>query len=82
MGATDFKEGEWRWTNDLSKVQYSNWESRQPSGGAGHDCAHFWHSSGYKWDDTSCKSIGFGYVCERAHGSNCLPYSKQFKRRK
>ncbi|XP_052062674.1 perlucin-like protein [Mytilus californianus] len=69
MGAANAKGGKWRWVNDSSKVQYSNWASGQPSGGKYH-CAQFWCKSNYKWDDTTCNRLGKGYICERTQGSN------------
>ncbi|VDI48028.1 CD207 antigen [Mytilus galloprovincialis] len=73
MGATDFTEGDWRWVNDLSKVQFTNWASNQPDNHQGkEDCAHFWHTHNYKWNDVKCSNI-YGYICESPQGSNCLP---------
>lgn len=64
IGATDFKEGEWRWVNDLSKVHFTSWSSRQPDNGSGiEDCAHIWHNKSYTWNDAVC-SNSLGYICE------------------
>ncbi|CAC5400422.1 Perlucin-like protein [Mytilus coruscus] len=80
MGATDFKEGEWRWVNDLSKVHYTSWSSGQPDNAHGkEDCAHLGHRHNYKWNDHVC-SNSFAYICESPQGSNCLPYSRLLKR--
>lgn len=66
MGASDFKEGDWRWVNDLSKVTYTDWNAgtSEPSNSGGiEDCAHFWHGQNYKWNDMPCKTA-FAYICE------------------
>ncbi|XP_052062826.1 perlucin-like protein isoform X2 [Mytilus californianus] len=81
MGATDFKEGDWRWVNDLSKVTYTDWNTatHEPTNAGGiEDCAHFWHGQNYKWNDQPCKDA-FAYICESPQGSNCLPYSRLLK---
>ncbi|VDI59402.1 mannose receptor, C type [Mytilus galloprovincialis] len=81
MGASDFKEGDWRWVNDLSKVTYTDWNTatKEPTNSGGiEDCAHFWHGQNYKWNDQPCKDA-FAYICESPQGSNCLPYSRLLK---
>ncbi|XP_052059640.1 perlucin-like protein [Mytilus californianus] len=79
IGATDFKEGDWKWVNDLSKVHFTSWDSGQPDNHQGkEDCAHFGHTHKYKWNDHECSNI-FGYICESPQGSNCLLYSRLLK---
>ncbi|VDI67571.1 Hypothetical predicted protein [Mytilus galloprovincialis] len=55
MGAGDYlKEGDWRWVNDLSKVQYSAWKSGEPNNlGSNEDCAHFYQPHGFNWNSKS-----------------------------
>ncbi|XP_076072524.1 perlucin-like protein [Mytilus galloprovincialis] len=78
LGAADhLKEGDWRWMNDLSKVQYSGWHPNEPNNYAGNeDCAliSIAHSS-LSWNDGTCKS-SLGYICENQKGSMCLPCCK------
>ncbi|VDI09689.1 selectin, platele [Mytilus galloprovincialis] len=67
MGAEDFKDGKWRWTNDSSKLRYSHWNDYEPSnsGGVEH-CAHFWKYANFRWNDAPCyNSNGMGYICEK-----------------
>ncbi|XP_071133352.1 perlucin-like protein [Mytilus edulis] len=77
MGAGDYlKEGDWRWVNDLSKVQYSGWKSGEPNNtGGNEDCAYFYQPHGFNWNDAHCSATS-GYICENQHGSKCLPYVK------
>ncbi|XP_076109310.1 perlucin-like protein [Mytilus galloprovincialis] len=80
IGATYFKEGDWRWVNDLSKVQFTSWDSGQPDNHQGkEDCAHFGQTHNYKWNEHECSNI-LGYICESPQGFNCLPYSRLLKR--
>ncbi|VDI56799.1 Hypothetical predicted protein, partial [Mytilus galloprovincialis] len=66
MGATNAKDGQWKWINDLSRVQYSNWISGQPDNSNGvEDCACFWKVNNYNWNDASSNHDGLGYICER-----------------
>ncbi|VDI42117.1 Hypothetical predicted protein [Mytilus galloprovincialis] len=78
LGAADhLKEGDWRWMNDLSKVQYSGWHPNEPNNyGGNEDCAliSIAHSS-LSWNDGTCKS-SLGYICENQKGSMCLPCCK------
>lgn len=63
LGAADhLKEGDWRWMNDLSKVQYSGWHPNEPNNyGGNEDCALI--SMAHSWNDGTCKS-SLGYICE------------------
>ncbi|VDH95787.1 C-type lectin domain family 10 member A [Mytilus galloprovincialis] len=82
IGAADFKETEWTWVIDLSKLRYSNWNSGQPNNAGGNeDCAHFYKPFNYKWNDMPCNYTGGGYICESENGSHCLPYHKLIKRK-
>ncbi|XP_052062667.1 perlucin-like protein [Mytilus californianus] len=66
MGATNVKEGLWKWINDLSKVQYSNWNPGQPDNyGDEEDCASFWKDIKYNWNDAPSNYSGIGYICEK-----------------
>lgn len=70
MGATNVKDGQWKWINDLSKVQYSNWIPGQPDNSNGvEDCACFLKANNYNWNDASSKKDGLGYICERTRVS-------------
>ncbi|CAG2249757.1 Perlucin-like protein [Mytilus edulis] len=79
MGANDFKEGDWRWVNDLSKVHFTSWQSSQPDNSRGkEDCGHFAQGYNYQWNDQQCND-NFAFICESPLGSNCLPYSRLLK---
>ncbi|CAC5415431.1 MRC [Mytilus coruscus] len=66
MGATNVKDGQWKWINDLSKVQYSNWIPGQPDNSKGvEDCASFWKDNNYNWNDVKSNHDGLGYICEK-----------------
>ncbi|CAG2214545.1 unnamed protein product [Mytilus edulis] len=56
MGGNDLKEeGDWRWMNDLSKVNFTSWSLGEPNDyGGGEDCAHFRLTKNYQWNDMPC----------------------------
>lgn len=68
MGAEDYtKEGDWRWVSDLSKVQYSGWQSGEPNNWLGNeDCALFYLPHSLNWNDGRC-NFKSGYICEKQH---------------
>ncbi|XP_071171999.1 perlucin-like protein [Mytilus edulis] len=65
MGGNDLKEeGDWRWMNDLSKVNFTSWSLGEPNDyGGGEDCAHFRLTKNYQWNDMPCTNEN-GYICE------------------
>lgn len=64
MGANDFKEGDWRWVNDLSKLHFTSWQSSQPDNAGGkEDCGHFWQGQNYQWNDAPC-NLTVAFICE------------------
>lgn len=77
IGAADFKETEWTWVIDLSKLGYSNWNSGQPNNAGGNeDCAHFYKPFNYEWNDMPCNYTGGGYICESENVSGLISRKK------
>ena len=60
IGLTDEgSEGRWRWT-DGSQSAWTNWESGEPGGGSGENCAIIYHR---KWYDNPC-SYTRRFICQ------------------
>ncbi|XP_052088135.1 perlucin-like protein isoform X17 [Mytilus californianus] len=62
IGLTDLKEGEWRWTYDQSKAEFTNWISGYGAKGTDSNCVLL-HNGRADWFDNYChyKSL---YICE------------------
>ncbi|XP_078615021.1 uncharacterized protein LOC144884061 isoform X1 [Branchiostoma floridae x Branchiostoma japonicum] len=65
FGLTDLaQEGTFVWEDGTPLTGWSNWNPGQPDDYRSvEDCAHWWGSYGYKWNDRSCSDSDY-YVCE------------------
>ncbi len=57
-------EGYWQWSNG-NAVTYTRWNSGEPNGGYGENCAGFNRTYKYTWDDLPCGWTQ-QYICEDA----------------
>ena len=68
LGAADIhQEGDWKWYNPETQLNFHYWSrvGPQPDGGHGANCLSYWKSSaGYKWADESCHSQ-YHSICEK-----------------
>ena len=52
-----FQKGDWNdwvWENSGISANFTNWNSGQPNGGTGHNCATMRYNRKNQWDDVSC----------------------------
>ncbi|XP_035696437.1 perlucin-like protein [Branchiostoma floridae] len=65
FGLTDLaQEGTFVWEDGTPLTGWKNWSPGQPDDYRSvEDCAHWWGSYGYKWNDRSCSDSDY-YVCE------------------
>eukprot|EP00794_Sanderia_malayensis_P010139 gene10139-11174_t len=65
IGLNDLKvEGRFEWS-DGSSVMFTNWYPKEPNGGRGENCAHYYSKLlNWKWNDANCDKRQFGFVCE------------------
>ncbi|XP_063404636.1 C-type lectin domain family 4 member E-like [Mytilus trossulus] len=62
IGLTDLKEGEWRWTYDQSKAEFTNWISGYGAMGTNNNCVLI-HVGKEDWFDNNCDYSTY-YICE------------------
>ena len=67
-GSDEEVTGTWRWYNDHSKFNYTNWYPTQPNEGLQH-CLCLWGPNNFtKWDDHYCYMTAH-YICEKRYNS-------------
>lgn len=66
MGLSDdLTEGVWRWLTNGSTPTFTDWQPGQPNNYHNkQDCAHFYYSFDYKWEDTECTANNLP-LCEK-----------------
>jgi hypothetical protein len=66
IGLTDEKtEGQFVWSTNGFKAEYTNWKIDEPDGGMLEDCVHLNNDTGRNWIDRSCFDSGLFALCER-----------------
>ena len=66
-GSDEEVEGIWRWYNDHSVFNYTNWHIGQPDSKRSDDCLALWGPNNFTgWDDYYCDYKSH-YVCEKRY---------------